>query len=159
MVEQTKKQLSVKSQGGAFTLVEEDTVPQPAAGQALIRVHYSTVNPYDRICLNAEAKNEGFVLGCDGCGVVEAVGEGVDAEKWIGKKVAFLGGGWARYAVKDVEYLVTFSDDFDLKKGANTYVNPFTVTAMLDIAQKNGAKAVILLAASSALAKQMIRLC
>jgi NADPH:quinone reductase-like Zn-dependent oxidoreductase len=116
------------------------------------------VNPYDRICQKDEASNEGFTLGCDGCGIVEAVGEGVDGTQWVGKKVAFLGGGWARYAVKDVGYLVKFADDFDLKNGANTYVNPFTVTAMLDIAQKRGAKAVILLAASSALAKQFIRL-
>lgn len=73
------------------------------------------MNPYDRICLKAEAANEGFTLGCDGCGIVEAVGEGVEAAQWVGKKVAFLGGGWTRYAVKDVKYLVTFSYDFDLK--------------------------------------------
>jgi NADPH:quinone reductase-like Zn-dependent oxidoreductase len=40
-------------------------------------VHYSTVNPYDRIMFK-ENKAENFVLGCDGCGIVESVGEGVD---------------------------------------------------------------------------------
>lgn len=38
-------------------------------------------------------------------------------------------------------------------------MNPFTVTAMLDFAQKNAAKAVVLTAASSALSKMMIKLC
>lgn len=90
---------------------------------------------------------------------MEAVGEGTDAAKWVGKKVAFNGNGWARYTVKDVESLVTFKDDFDLKNGANTYVNPFTATAMLDVALKNGAKGVIFTGGSSALAKQTIRLC
>ncbi|MFN9905637.1 MAG: hypothetical protein ACK56F_05845 [bacterium] len=55
--------------------------------------------------------------------------------------------------------MVPFSSDFDLRKGANTYVNPFTVTAMLDFALKNEAKSVILMAASSQLAKMMIRIC
>ena len=103
-------------------------------------------------------KDEGFVLGCDGCGIVEAVGEGVDSSL-VGKKAAFLGGGWATYAVKDAEFIVPFSDDLDLRQGANTYVNPFTVTAMLDFAIKHQATGVVLLAASSALSKMMIRLC
>jgi NADPH:quinone reductase-like Zn-dependent oxidoreductase len=42
---------------------------------------------------------------------------------------------------------------------ANAYVNPFTVTAMDDLREKQGAKAVVLLAASSALSKMMIKLC
>jgi NADPH:quinone reductase-like Zn-dependent oxidoreductase len=158
MVESAKNNLSVSSNGQEFSLIE-GSIPIPGPGQALIRVHYSTVNPYDRICYLKEKSSQGFTLGCDGCGIVEAVGEGVDAAQWVGKKVAFLGGGWSRYTVKDVNFLVPFPDTFDLKQGANTYVNPFTATAMLDISQKNGAKSVILMAASSALAKMMIKLC
>ncbi len=40
------------------------------------------------------------MLGCDGCGIVEEVGEGV-SQDLVGKKVAFLGGAWAKYTVKD----------------------------------------------------------
>ncbi len=123
-----------------------EEVPKAGKGQAVIRVHYSTVNPYDRICF--DKREEGFVLGCDGCGIVEAVGEGV-SETLIGKKVAFLGGAWTNYTVKDADYLVRFPDSFDLQRAANTYVNPFTVTAMLDCSIKHGAKAVVLTAASS----------
>jgi NADPH:quinone reductase-like Zn-dependent oxidoreductase len=104
-----------------------------------------------------ENKDNGFVLGCDGCGIVTQAGEGVD-QSWVGKKVAFVGSGWSNYVCKPVDFVVEFDSDFDLKKGANTYVNPFTVTAMLDYAQKHGAKSVILMAASSALSKMMIRL-
>jgi NADPH:quinone reductase-like Zn-dependent oxidoreductase len=150
------KNQSVKYLNGKFDLVEED-LPQPGKGQALIEVHYSTINPYDRI-MHSINKDEGFALGSDGSGVIIGVGEDVDASL-IGKKVAFLGNGWGRYNVKDVNYLVFFRDDFDLRHGANTYVNPFTVTAQLDFAKKNNAKAVVQLAASSALCKQMIRLC
>lgn len=55
--------------------------------------------------------------------------------------------------------MVFFNDpEFDLKNAANTYVNPFTVCAMTDFAKKHDAKAVISLAASSALGKQFIQL-
>ncbi len=149
-MESTQKQQGVKYQNGGFNFVEED-VPQPGKDQVLIEVHYSTINPYDRIMAKINT-DESFQLGSDGCGVIQSVGEGVDSAL-VGKKVAFLGGGWSRYAVKDLEYVVFFHDDFDLKHGANTYVNPFTVTAMVDFAKKNGAKAVVNLAASSALCK------
>lgn len=131
----------MKYQNGAFDLIEEH-VPQPGKGQVLIQVHYSTVNPYDRI-MSTVNKDEGFVLGCDGCGVIVAVGDDVEPS-FIGKKCAFLGGGWSRYAVKDLEFTVIFNhDDFDLRQGANTYVNPFTVTAMLDFSKKHHATAVV----------------
>ena len=149
---ETFNQRLVVCRGGRFKLEGGADVPMAGQGQAVIRVHYSTVNPYDRICY--DKREEGFVLGCDGCGVVEAVGEGV-AASLVGKKVAFLGGAWAKYTVKDADYLVQFPEDFDLKLAANTYVNPFTVTAMLDFSQKHGAKAVILTAASSQLSKMM----
>ena len=141
MVESLGKQQSVKYTNGHFDLVDEET-PQPGKGQLLIEVHYSTVNPYDRI-MSTVNKDEGFVLGCDGCGVIIGVGEGVD-QALIGRKCAFLGNGWSRYAVKDLDFTVLFNQpDFDLKQGANTYVNPFTATAMLDFSKKHQAKAVV----------------
>ena len=60
-------------------------------------------------------KDEGFVLGCDGCGIIVQIGEDVDAGL-VGKRVAFLGNGYSRYTVKDVDFLVFFhGDSFDLK--------------------------------------------
>ena len=137
-------------------MLQGQSIPQPKKGEVLIRVHYSTVNPYDRM-MYREKWNDGLVLGCDGCGIVKQVGEGVD-EAWVGKKVAFLGNGWSNYVCKLVGFIVEFQSDFDLKKAANAYVNPLTATAMFDYAQKHGAKTIVLMAASSALAKMMIRL-
>ena len=45
MVEAANTQ--VKLTDGDYKLVSEP-VPQAGAGQVLIRVHYSTVNPYDK---------------------------------------------------------------------------------------------------------------
>ena len=85
-----------------------------------------------------------------------------EKQKWIGRKVAFLGGGWSTYVVKDKQYLVPYDDnpaEFKFEQAAMTYVNPFTVTAMYDFALKAKAQSVILMAASSALCKMMIKLC
>jgi hypothetical protein len=69
-------------------------------------------------------------------------------EAYIGRKVSFAGSGWSNYVCKPVDYLIGFQSDFDLKKGANAYVNPVTVAAMFDYAQKQGAKTIILMACS-----------
>lgn len=52
--------------------------PKPEKGHVLIKVAYSTINPFDRYLYDV-TKDEGTVLGSEGCGVVEEVGEGVDA--------------------------------------------------------------------------------
>lgn len=88
---ESQKNIAFKYKGGQFSLVEEDK-PKPAKGEVLIKVAYSTINPYDRI-LYSMNKDEGLVLGCDGCGIVEEVGEGVDAGL-KGKKVSFAMYGW-----------------------------------------------------------------
>jgi NADPH:quinone reductase-like Zn-dependent oxidoreductase len=69
-----------------------------------------------------------------------------------------MGNGWSNFVCKSIEYVVEFQSDFDLKIAANAYINPLTATAMLDYAQKHGAKSIVLMGASSALAKMVIRL-
>lgn len=68
--------------GAPLELTELD-VPTPGPGEVLVRVHASAVNPLDtkiRRGQAAHAKTEPpAVLGIDMAGVVEAVGEGVDA--------------------------------------------------------------------------------
>jgi NADPH:quinone reductase-like Zn-dependent oxidoreductase len=58
-------------------MVVDQNIPQPQKGEVQIRVHYSTINPYDRMMYKVNSNN-GFVLGCDGCGIVSQAGVGVD---------------------------------------------------------------------------------
>lgn len=54
--------------------------PQPAPGQALVRVTYAAVNPVDTYIRSGAIEMDlpaPFVVGCDLAGVVEAVGPGV----------------------------------------------------------------------------------
>ncbi len=74
--------------------------PVPAAGEVLVRLHASGVNPSD-VKLRAGAR-AGAVMGwprivphSDGAGVIEAVGAGVDAAR-VGERVWIWNGGWQR---------------------------------------------------------------
>ena len=69
-----------------------EPIPKPGKDEVLIRVAYSTCNPYDSIIYSF--KNEGQVLGCDGCGTIVELGEGVDPS-YLNKKVAFFDEAWA----------------------------------------------------------------
>ncbi|CDW91391.1 zinc-binding dehydrogenase family protein [Stylonychia lemnae] len=103
-------------------------------------------------------KEEGFVIGGEGSGFIRQIGEGVE-QGLMGRLVSFTQGGWARYAIKDINEVIIFQDQpsFDLRKSANAYVNPLTACGLIDFAKNHNAKAVVILDASSQLAKQMIR--
>ena len=72
-----------------LTVGERDT-PTPAAGEVLIRLHTSGVNPSDvkkRAGSFPNLLDGGFVIpNSDGAGVIEAVGEGVDGNR-VGERV------------------------------------------------------------------------
>jgi len=50
-----------------------------------------------------------------------------------------------------------FRDDFDLKKAANSFVNPLTVYMMMDKVKSKNHKGIIMTAGFSALAKMVVR--
>ncbi len=59
--------------------LDEVPVPVPAAGEALLRVEYAALNPADHFLMQGKYPRPGkppYSVGRDGCGVVEAVGEG-----------------------------------------------------------------------------------
>lgn len=88
MVEaQTFKYL--KNVDGEYQFVTEE-IPKPAAGQVLIKIAYSTVNPVDKYMLHRFKPTR---LGSDGSGTIVEVGEGVSADL-VGKKVAFIYEAW-----------------------------------------------------------------
>jgi NADPH:quinone reductase len=77
--------------------VVERPVPEPAAGEVLLRVAVSGVNPTDWKSRRASAPPPGGwqIPNQDGSGVVEAVGEGVDAAL-IGERVWVWEAAWQR---------------------------------------------------------------
>lgn len=81
--------------------LERLDTPDPGAGEVLVRLHYSGVNPSD---VKARAGSrpgvtkppfERIIPHSDGAGVIERVGDGVDPER-VGQKVWIWNGQWQR---------------------------------------------------------------
>lgn len=78
-------------------------VPEPGAGEVLVRVAVSGVNPTDWKSRRGSPPKGWQIPGQDGAGVVEAVGEGVDAEL-IGERVWIWEAAWQRPWGTSAEY-------------------------------------------------------
>jgi NADPH2:quinone reductase len=106
------KAIVVNEHGGPEVLSYEDVpVPEPGSGEARVRLAASGVNfidVYQRT--GVYPMDPPFVLGQEGAGEVEAVGEGVE-DFSVGDYVAFAGvmGAYAEYVVAPVERLVPFN--------------------------------------------------
>jgi NADPH2:quinone reductase len=131
---------------------------QAPAGHILVKVAYSTCDPYDGICSEL-FKQEGQRLGGEASGVIISVGEGVDAGL-LNKKISFHAGSWAQYRVLEVasNHFIILNDDQDLAKAAAAYINPVTAIGQLEIIKEKGAKYYVADAAASSLNKMLIKL-
>ncbi len=95
--------------------VEDLEMPQPAAGEVLVRVHYSGVNPSDVKARGGARPGvtkppfEVIIPHSDGAGVIEAVGEGVAASR-VGEKVWIWNGQWLRPFGTCAEYIALPSE-------------------------------------------------
>lgn len=82
--------------------------PAPAAGEVLVRLRASGVNPAD--CYRRGGKNgrtqeyPRVIPNSDGAGIVEAVGEGVDAQ-WTGRRIWLHNGQRGRPFGTAAEYI------------------------------------------------------
>ncbi|MBO6898186.1 MAG: NADPH:quinone reductase [Shimia sp.] len=110
--------------------VEELATPTAGAGEVLVRVAYSGVNPSD--CKARSGSRPGvtkppfdmIVPHSDGAGVIEAVGDGVDAAR-VGERVWLWNGQWQRpfgtcaeYIAVPAEQAVALPDSVSLEDGA-----------------------------------------
>jgi NADPH2:quinone reductase len=102
--------------------------PTPGKGQALVRLRYSGVNFIDVYFRTGLYKAEPpVILGMEGSGFVEAVGEGVTHVK-AGDRVAYAmaRGSYAEYAVVPDWQLVRVPDAIDLDIAAASMLQGMT---------------------------------
>lgn len=80
--------------------------PEPAAGEVLVRVHASGVNPSDWKTRAGSRPMVGprVIPHSDGAGVIEQVGAGVDASR-LGQRVWIWNGQWKRPFGTAAEYI------------------------------------------------------
>ena len=139
----------------------EVALPPLRAGQVLIRVALSPVNPSDLFFVQGgygQPRTAGAPAGFEGCGTVIAAN---GAEGLVGRRVAFLGtvtGAWAEHAVSDAALCIPLRDDLREADGAALIVNPLTAVALIERVRAAGAKACIINAAGSQLGRLLLGL-
>jgi NADPH:quinone reductase-like Zn-dependent oxidoreductase len=137
-------------------------VPQPRAGQVLVKVARGAINPSDVMFIKGlygQPRRRGMPAGFEGSGTVVATGAG--AEALAGKRIGFIAGGsgsWAEYALVDAAVAVPLLPGVSDEDGAALIVNPLTAIAMFSIVREAGEKSFLLTAGASQLSKLMLGL-
>ncbi|HYE44167.1 MAG TPA: zinc-binding dehydrogenase [Caulobacter sp.] len=176
--------------GGKLELsLEEVAVPEPAAGQVLIRVEASPINPSDLGLLTGPADLDTLVAGgspgrptltaevpaarlpmvtarldesmpVGNEGAGTVIKAGEGAEALLGKTVAVLGGAmYATHRIAQAAGCLVLPDDATAADGASCFVNPLTALAMPETMRKEGHKALVHTAAASNLGQMLNRIC
>jgi NADPH:quinone reductase len=122
------KAIRVHQFGGPEVLkLEEVPTPQPASGQALVKIHASGVNPadtYTRTGTYAIKPPLPYTPGIEGAGVVDSVGDGVKNVK-VGDRVYVeksLSGTYAEYSLALESQLHRLPDRVSFTQGAGVFV-------------------------------------
>ncbi len=141
--------------------IAEKSIPQPAAGEVLIKVLASPVNPSDISFVNGQyGLHPSFPSGAgfEGVGVVEAVGEGVRLP--VGSRVSFnTVGTWSEYALVHQHSAMPVPDAIPDDMAAQLFVNPFTAYAMVEESGVEAGEWMLITACGSAYGKLVIQLC
>jgi NADPH2:quinone reductase len=154
-------------EGGADALAVVDRpVPRPGAGQVLVRIKASPINPSDLSFLRGAygiRKKLPVVPGFEASGEVVVSGGGVWANHIVGRRVACAApadgdGTWAEYMLAEAAFCIPLARGTDIEQAATMIVNPFTAWALLGIAAESRAQAVVQTAAASALGRMVLRL-
>lgn len=141
----------------------EVALPALAAGQVLIKVTLSPVNPSDLFFIQGgygQPRVQGQAAGFEGAGRIIAA-NGPQAEALIGRRVAFLGtgtGAWTRHAISDAALCIPLDDAVSDSDGAALIVNPLTAVALIERVKAAKSGAFIVNAAGSQLGRLMLGL-
>lgn len=112
----------------AVLTIGEQPTPEPGPGEVRVRLATSGVNPSDwKARMRGRDGGMPFPLiipHSDGAGVIDAVGDGVDARR-VGKTVWVMNGQWKRpfgtaaeYICQENKYVVDLPDGTDLAEAA-----------------------------------------
>jgi len=154
-----------QNKAGGNLVSESVPVPLPEAGEVLVKMQASPINPSDLALLkgNYLARKYPFIPGLEGSGIVVSSGGGMLAGARVGKRVACTpgpegDGTWAEYMKTSVMRTVPIPRTTSFEQGAMMLVNPMTAMALVQMAKKGKHKAIVNNAAASALGKMLIRL-
>ncbi|MET3613359.1 NADPH2:quinone reductase [Rhizobium aquaticum] len=131
---QTMRHVDLPAPGGPEAMrIVDGPLPQPKAGEVLIRVHAAGVNRPDvaqRQGTYPPPAGASPILGLEVAGEVAALGDGV-SDLSVGDKVAALvnGGGYAEYCVAPAGQILPWPKGYDAVRAAAVPETFFTVWA------------------------------
>ena len=97
--------------------------------------------------------------GNEGAGIVEAVGDGVDAAL-VGRTMAILGGAcYGEYRAVPESAALLLHEGTSARDGASCFVNPLTALGMVETMRLEGHSALVHTAAASNLGQMLNRIC
>ncbi|QVQ51416.1 zinc-dependent alcohol dehydrogenase family protein [Spiractinospora alimapuensis] len=143
--------------------LEAEPVPRPGAGEVVVRMGVSVVNPSDLITISGAYPSRTslpFRPGFEGVGTVVAAGHGGGPVS-VGDRVLPIGtsGTWATHKVLPARWCFPVSDRLDVEQAATSYVNPVTAWLMLhgDSPVAPGSS-VVVDAAASGIGRMLLRM-
>ncbi|MFI9639084.1 zinc-dependent alcohol dehydrogenase family protein [Micromonospora sp. NPDC051925] len=148
--------LAVRS-GRASSVVElvDATPASMAPGDVTVRMLTTTVNPSDLITISgayASRTTFPFVPGFEGAGEIVAAAPDVD-RSLVGQRVVPIGGAgnWQEYRTVPASWCFPIPPDIPDAAATFAYINPVTALLMVDSHVPDGARAVVITAAGSAI--------
>ena len=134
--------------------LDDAPVPEPGAGQVLVKIEAAGVNPVDtylRTGIHAHAPELPYTPGKDGAGVVEKVGSGVTSIK-SGDRVYIAGcisGTYAEYSLCGEKHVGKLPDNVSFEKGAGVWT-PYATSyrALFQKAQARSGETILIHGAS-----------
>jgi len=140
-------------------------VPQPAAGQVLVRVAAAPINPSDQMFIRGlygVKRALPTVPGFEGSGTVVAGGS-LPTKLLLGRRVGFTpstgsDGTWAEYVVVPATQCLPLLPRISNEQGSMLFVNPFSAWAMMELARRGKHTALVQSAAASSLGRMLLKL-
>ena len=180
---------TVHSDGRLELSLREAEVTQPGAGEILVRVEATPINPSDLGVLIGPADLSSFTVGgtadkptavatipaqrmpamkarldqampVGNEGAGVVIGAGEGAEHLLGKTVALLGGAmYAQYRLARAADVMVLPEGITPAQGASCFVNPLTALGMVETMRREGHTALVHTAAASNLGQILNKIC
>ena len=183
----TGKQLTTQldADGTLTVQLNDKTWEAPKAGQVLIRVEATPINPSDLGLLFASADTDNAVYtpgkvvarmpdaatrafkarhgmpmpaGNEAAGMVVAAGEG--CEHLMGKRIACVPGtAYGTYAIAEAQMAFAVDDSVTAEQAASSFVNPMTALGFTETMKLEGYTGIVHAAAASNLGQMLVKIC
>lgn len=145
--------------------VRDIPVPEPKAGEVLVKLAASPINPSDLVFVEGNygyRKTLPAVPGSEGAGTVVAANAGVYGRWLMGKRVACAApdtgnGTWAEYMVCSAMACAPLRASTNFDFGAMLLANPVTAVSLVAMARRHSPGGFIQTAAGSALGRMTAR--